>query len=92
MQEVMFIVLLVIFSCLFGINLYKMKQQNNQCKKIIDEHNKKIIFTNNTNLNIRKECYQPKDFFLMNNIGKNPCEDIENIKYVRYTSRQDFYL
>lgn len=74
------------------VNMYKFIGKNNAVIKVIRNHNKKIIFVNNPDLDIKQECYQMDNFFLMRNSGKHPCEETKEYKYIRYDIEENYYI
>lgn len=92
-KTIILICICVLFVVLSGFNMFKfIFQQNSKVKEQLSLQNKDIIFINGSHLNIKEDCYPSDDFFKMHNTGKNPREQEDSIKYIRYTEKSDFYI
>lgn len=86
------LLLCVVLGILLIGNIYKFPQQTKKIQEKLNHQNKRIIFVNNPNMDIRSECYKEEDFFKMHNNGKNPCEKIKDFRYIHYSNSKDYYL
>jgi len=86
------LILCAIFIALLTGNIYKFLHQTKMIQEKLNCQNKKIIFVNNPDMDIKSECYKAESFFKMHNNGNNPCEKILDFQYIHYAHLNDYYL
>lgn len=81
-----------LFLVMFVWDFFSDRHENKVLKTQLMINNKQIIFVNNSNMNIKEECYQPEAFFHLHNTGDDPCGQIESIDYKAYSKKEDYYI
>lgn len=90
-DKILMVLILLFFSLLLIVNGVISKKQNDFLKTKLNNHNRRIIFLDVPS-SIGDECYKTCDFFKMHNTGKEPCECMGEIEYIRYSKKEDYWL
>lgn len=87
----MTLLLAIIFICLFIFSILIDIKQNIRFQEKLNTQNLNIIFMNNNEIDIKAEFFKKIDFFKLNDKGKS-FSDIRKIKFVRYSTNDDYFL
>lgn len=81
----------VVFISFFVISVIVDRRQNIKFQEKLNAQNLDIILVNHNEMDVKAEFFKELEFFKLNNTGKNPSE-IGKIKFVRYSTDDDYFL
>lgn len=81
----------LVFIVFFIISVIIDRKQNIKFQKKLNIQNLDIIFVNHDEMDIEAEFFKKVDFFKLNNTGKDLSE-IGKIKFIRYSTNDDYFL